>query len=350
VGESKLTSKGGQEVGSVGVGVSERGFKKERAVGGGDVTLRSLEEILLSAGVEVTDELRNELPPKEDIISMYGSKPNIIGLDRCETFQSTVVKGDGFIAPAGMFNTGTNLLQSLLTQNCYLPDKMEKYGKENTGMRWQVPWGKHSPVSWRLRHSAPSMTTVNQTAVLPALVIKDPYTWMDSMCRHSYAANWKHFEGHCPNLVPITSEESDFLKKHEKGTFNVNVRYRDTNITHHDSLADLYNTWYGDWIDADFPRLIVRFEDLLFHAEYVVEKICQCGGGVLHNDKPFKYSVDSAKKGKAHKGANGLVKSITKYSDKNKRLKSFSREDLAYAVNTISSDIMNTFGYTLPQI
>ncbi len=242
------------------------------------------------------------------------------------------------------------MLQALLSQNCYLPDRMEKHGKASTGMRWQVPWGKHSPVSWRHKHSAPSMTTLNQTAFLPALVIKDPYTWMDSMCRHSYAANWKHFDGHCPNLVPTTSEEKDYLEKNGKSTFNVNVRYRETNITHHDSLADLYNTYYGDWIDADFPRLIVRFEDLLFHAEIVVQKICECGGGKLFSDKPFKYSVNSAKTGEAHKGANGLVKSMTKYSDKSKRLKSFTSDDLSYTVNTIRSDIMNMFGYAIPQI
>ena len=31
-----------------------------------------------------------------------------------------------------------------LESNCYLPAKKEKY--KTTGMRWQVPWGKHSPV------------------------------------------------------------------------------------------------------------------------------------------------------------------------------------------------------------
>ena len=70
-----------------------------------EVKLRSLEEILQRAGVEVTDEIREQLPPKEDVLSMYGSKPLIIGLDRCETFRNTIAKGDGFIGPAGMFNT-----------------------------------------------------------------------------------------------------------------------------------------------------------------------------------------------------------------------------------------------------
>lgn len=68
-------------------------------------TLRSLDEILHQAGVEVTDELLQQLPPKEDVKSMYGSKPIIIGLDQCKKFRDTVDSGDAFIAPAGMFNT-----------------------------------------------------------------------------------------------------------------------------------------------------------------------------------------------------------------------------------------------------
>ena len=166
------------------------------------------------------------------------------------------------------------------------------------------------------------------------------------MCRHAYAANWRHFEGHCPNLVPITPEEKE--KLHGDETVKVNIRYRDTNITHHDSLADLWNTWYGDWMDVEFPRLIVRFEDLLFHAEYVLTQVCECAGGQLYNVSDFKYSVDSAKQGKAHKGANGLVKSITKYSDKAKRLKSFTNQDLSYSIKTLRSDLMETFGYVSP--
>ena len=207
--------------------------------------------------------------------------------------------------------------------------------------------GKHSPVSWRYKHSAPSSVGLNQTQFLPAVVIKDPYTWMDSMCRHSYAANWKHIDGHCPNLVPISPEEKQ--KINNKETFNVNIRYRSTNITHHNSLADLWNTWYGDWVDVEFPRLIVRFEDLLFHAETVVEQICECGGGKIRDKAKFKYSVDSAKTGAAHKGANGLIKSITKYSDKEKRLKTFTEKDLSYALDTIRRDLMDMFRYVNPQ-
>jgi len=309
-------------------------------------SLHPIEAILANAGVEITDEIKQQFPPKDDIRQMYGSEPIILGLDRCERFRETVVTGDGFIAPAGMFNTGTNLLQELLVKNCYLPERIQKHGEGNTGMRWQVPWGKHSPVSWRYKHAAPTMTTLNQTEFLPAVVIKDPYTWMDSMCRHSYAANWKHISDHCPNLIPISDEEKKEI--HGEDTFKVNIRYSDTNVTHHTSIADIWNTWYGDWIDADFPRLIVRFEDLLFHAESVVQQVCECGGGTLHEDKKFEYSVDSAKSGAAHKGSNGLVKSMVKYGNRSNRLIAFTPQDLKYAIETVRDDIMKKFGYLTP--
>ncbi len=80
-----------------------------------DTSLRSLEEILERAKVEVTEEIKKELPPREDILSMYGSKPIIMGLDRCETFRNTIVKGDGFIGPAGMFNTVRGLVIMITT-------------------------------------------------------------------------------------------------------------------------------------------------------------------------------------------------------------------------------------------
>jgi len=70
-----------------------------------DGSLMPLEDILKRAGVEVTDEIRDQLPPKEDVISMYGSEPVIVGLDQCKIFQNTVDLSGAFIGPAGMFNT-----------------------------------------------------------------------------------------------------------------------------------------------------------------------------------------------------------------------------------------------------
>lgn len=310
-----------------------------------DERLRDLEEILQAARVDITEEERAKIPPKTDVIEMYGSSPVILGLERCEEFRKNVKPEDAFVGPAGMFNTGTNLLTSLLRQNCHIPEKVEMYGKASIGMRGQAPWGKHSPATWRHHHVAMDQSTVNQTNFLPATIVKDPYTWMNSMCRHSYSANWKHNDEHCPNLVPLT--ELDREGAGGKPSVPVNVRYSDDNITHHESLAGLWNDWYSQWIDATYPRLVIRFEDLLFHAEAVVGQVCVCGGGVMRED--FKYIEKSAKEGKVHKGSNGLVKSLVSYGNKTRRVTPYTDSDLEYARKTLNRDAMNMFRYGDPK-
>lgn len=71
-------------------------------------TMRPPEEILNVAGIEVDDELKKTLPHLDDIVDMYGAEPIIIGTDRCEAFQKSIIKGEGFVGPAGMFNTVSN--------------------------------------------------------------------------------------------------------------------------------------------------------------------------------------------------------------------------------------------------
>lgn len=230
-----------------------------------------------------------------------------------------------------------------LENNCYLPAKKEKYGKD--GMRWQVPWGKHSPVTWRLKHVAEmGGKGVNQTSVLPVVTIKDPYTWMSSMCRHSYSANWRHVEEHCPNLV---ANEIDQAKWHNiPDVIPVSVRYSPDNVTHHESLLGLWNDYYSGWQRAKFPRLIVRFEDMLFRTEEVVTKVCHCAGGKV-KEGSFKFVVDSAKQGKAHTGSSGLIKSIIRYGNSTRRTDYYAKEDLEYVEKKWNQDLGEAYSYKL---
>lgn len=320
--------------------------------------LRSYEDILKAAGVEMTDEIRSSLPPISDLVEMYGSEPVIIGLEKCEEFRGKYGPKEAFMGPAGMFNTGTNLLHALLQNNCEISEKKRNksyiLGGKNPFLRYQVPWGKHQPVSWRFQHVAPTFEGVNQEAFLPGLVIKDPYTWMDSMCRHKYAANWAHFKDHCPNLVPITEKERVAVKQRggNGSTVTVNVHYHDdpNKITKHSSMVDLWNTYYGDWLKTDFPKIVIRFEDLLVHAETVVEKLCTCAGGTL-KPGPFKYEQESVKEKqglKVHAGSNGLIQSIQKYGSIGRRVKMYTPQDLDFAKNELDKDLMKMFRYTEP--
>ena len=60
-----------------------------------------------------------------------------------------------------------------------------------------VPWGKHNPqTSFRFHHVCEENrdhgVKLPQERVLPVVMIKDPYTWMSSICRHKYYTNFPH--------------------------------------------------------------------------------------------------------------------------------------------------------------
>ena len=110
-------------------------------------------KILTAANVEIDEELAEQLPTWDDIVSMYGDKPIIHGLDTCQTYRDTVKPEARMLGPAGMFNTGTNLLFELMKVNCNIKEARNvpsvdpllpiKYREpRRNGMRWQAPWGK----------------------------------------------------------------------------------------------------------------------------------------------------------------------------------------------------------------
>jgi hypothetical protein len=132
------------------------------------------------------------LPSAQDVTALYGSTPVVLGLETCDTFQhhSTIMDAaEHLVSVAGSFNTGTNLLAELLIANCYIPERQEKYG--SPGVRWQVLWGKHTPVddeNFRRSHrtykdeSGPNNEpSINADSIFPAITIRDPFKWMQSV-------------------------------------------------------------------------------------------------------------------------------------------------------------------------
>lgn len=297
----------------------------------------------------------DSLPTYDELISLYGSELKIIGLETCQTFRDVIPQKNRFVGPAGMFNTGTNLMASLLSANCHIPKSTMR---GNSGMRWQVPWGKHTPASWRLKHKAIVGGEIEQKDVLPVVVIKDPYTWMLSMCRHAYAANWPHSDKHCPNLIPNEydrgyNRNNIHDNKILEHPINVNVRYNSTHKTSHDSLVGLWNDYYMAYYHPDkksppsYPRLMVRYEDFLLSPHKTLKTICECAGGTINSPDKFKIVLDSAKGEQgAHKGASGLISAVNKSGDASIRKKGYTdSHDLEYAQQALEKELMDAFGY-----
>jgi len=202
-------------------------------------------------------------------------------------------------------------------------------------MLWQVPWGKHNPISFRSKHVAAmsKKLNINQTNVLPVVLIKDPYSWMGSMCRKNYAAHWDHWKNHCPNLMP----------DHNGGMpSEVTVRFQDWHKPKYESLVGFWNDWYGDYMAIDsFPRLIIRFEDMLFHLDEVMNEICQCAGGQMKGH--VHMITESAKR---HANTNGLLAALSRYGRDDKRTDGMTKGDLSYSQKKLRKDLMETFGYS----
>ncbi|KAL9184105.1 hypothetical protein ACHAXT_002191 [Thalassiosira profunda] len=309
-------------------------------------------KILTSAGVEADEDFiadyAEQLPTWDDVVALYGEKPIIYGLETCEPYRESVPPEDRMVGPAGIFNTGTNLLFQLVKENCDIKEAQHstthKEPKRN-GVRWQAPWGKHNPPSNHRGKNVAKMwgADIIQENFFPVVTIKDPYGWMGSMCRHHYSAFWDHGDNgqNCPNLVS--------KKVAGDAPTEVVTRFAKGWVTY-ESLIDMWNKWYLEYEEQQFPLLRVRFEDLLFHGKEVTKTICECVGGV--SKKRFKYIEESAKENgmPIHKGANGLVKALLQYGSAEKRLAGFTDRDRIYASRALSAELMQRFGYAAPPL
>ena len=228
-------------------------------------------------------------------------------------------------------------------------------------------WGKHTPVydeQFRQTHKASEGdNNVPANNILPAIAIRDPAVWAASMCRNEYAMEWTHTntkavtdlqQQHCPNLVPnvIDIEQDESL--YNSSTIPVSIQYAKFNRVH-DSMIAHWNEFYKDYYQQNrFPRVMVRFEDLVFHPKQVIQTVCECAGGTLKHLNGFQYIVDSAKITEGHgKHKTGYVDAIIRYgSTRFPRWYSggMTDADRQYVVEHLDPDLMGVFRYRYPDI
>ena len=187
--------------------------------------------------------------------------------------------------------------------------------------------GKHQPARYRFNHSVTEL--IKNSNILPIVIGRDLWTWAASMCRVNYAAIWFHVtgpEGHCPNFVPNHVEMAWYSKTGEqvklyydgdvnmarnvmlKANFSladrtvpVNVRYK-TQVNRYPSLVHFWKDWHDEYYDADFPRLMLRLEDLVFRPYETLKQVCECVDGKFASPDGFQLKGESTKKFK--KGAH----------------------------------------------
>jgi hypothetical protein len=123
----------------------------------------------------------------------------------------------------------------------------------------------------------------------------------------------------------------------------------------YDSLADMWSDYYQQYLNADFPRIIVRYEDFLFHREAVLEQIAQCittaGASTPKQNKaspervlqePGKYRLSAAKE---HGRSSDFITAVLKYGTNRGRYAGMDTQDMRYAVKALKPDLLRQFNY-----
>lgn len=293
----------------------------------------------------VTEETWKSVPQWKDIQAVHGPEPIVHGLETCKTYRETVPATSRRVGIAGMFNTGTNLLAILLQHNCGIPERIAIEGRrKGHGMEWQVPWGKHTPeYIGRNKYSVHSKRGMDWPSMKPedmmvGAMVRHPHDWINSMCRHGYTARWSHTKLNCPNLYNGNTVKARF----------------GAGITTHASIAHMWNDWNGAYFNATYPRLLVRFEDVIFYPKQLSRKICACVGGQFYYPKErdgyFHYVIDSAKVGPGHgpdTHRNGLVDAYSKYG-KPRDFSKLSPNDLEFMEKTFDKRLMGALHWKGP--
>ena len=205
-----------------------------------DKLMRILRHVGIDDASQLSEEDRRLLPTWDQVVDRVGNDgPKILGLETCKAYRDNVPQGKRRLGVAGPFNSGTHYLHEVMSNNCIykIPGKDTR---GNRGVLHQVHWGKHQSPRFRLIHNTelgssisrkndaiknqndgkldhpelpPELLELNQN-VLPIVMVRDPFTWFQSMCKSRYSAHWYHIvPDHCPNFIANDVEKEWFYKK-----------------------------------------------------------------------------------------------------------------------------------------
>jgi hypothetical protein len=132
------------------------------------------------------------------------------------------------------------------------------------------------------------------------------------------------------------------MKSSREHSFPVKVQYPEYTL-HFDSLIHFYSDYYNEYLRADYPRLLVRFEDMLMNAPAVLARIAECTGHTLA--PKFVWQTQSSK---THGSGTTFLEAIWKSSDRIGRVRSLTPADLQYAHRNFDEHLLELFHYHLP--
>ncbi|GKZ00372.1 hypothetical protein MPSEU_000990200 [Mayamaea pseudoterrestris] len=309
-------------------------------------------KIVESTGIRLVNNTTRRIicemmPTWTQVTSLYGNKPRILGLDTCQKYRNMLAQANvSSLVPiysmprvAGLHNSGTNALADTFFDNLAMNPSV----RSNNPRVYNTPWRKHTPLEYRYNVTARLYDWhENKHHVLPVVVIRDPYRWMAGMCKLHYNVRWAKDARHCPNLVAYPDNRSEFMLKPsvhvwldlKEPTLRTSVEY--------ESLVHMWSNWNQQYVEADFPRLVVRYEDTLYHSEQVFRAIAECAGIPLKHDtfRPFALRASSKKN-----TSNDLVSALAKNGVNHDRFSRMTTNDIAFAKEHLDPELLLLFHY-----
>lgn len=154
------------------------------------------------------------------------------------------------------------------------------------------------------------------------------------MCKVQYFVYWAHKRKGkpCPNLVNKANPDG------------VPATVWDDNLhpkIHYPSLLHVWNGFYQDYVKVNFPRIIIRFEDMLLYPDQVLKEIANCVG--VDVAKIIKFQAQSSK---THGSQSSWLKTLEKTGNDTDRIVGFTPEDKEYAAQHLDKELLEIFHYS----
>jgi hypothetical protein len=155
----------------------------------------ALEILHSSDGIfEMDGKTCRRLPTQSEVSHLYGADPVVYGMETCEQFRRNVQQAQKeaidsvhalpTVRVAGLFNTGTNAMAASLARNLqqnYPLGDEETLNFTKIDELLRVPWDKHVPPRFRGINVLDRDQGIDLRLVLPVVMVRDPYGWMQSM-------------------------------------------------------------------------------------------------------------------------------------------------------------------------
>lgn len=94
--------------------------------------------------------------------------------------------------------------------------------------------------------------------------------------------------------------------------------------------------------NGNFPTVVVRFEDLLFNPQQIVDRLCKCVGGYRRNDTKLRQTAN-----KPHGNSRNRSEAVTYYSNITNRYQNYHKNDIIFLKNNLNQTILDFFNYDI---